>query len=78
MEERDASPGHGQIDRNAVGDGDGEVGAGRGGDPTVDALDVGPSAAGADGPDLAAVDLIAQGERVGARETNGERCASGS
>ena len=41
---------------------------GRGGHPAVDALDLGPAAAGADGHDLGAMDLIAQGERLGPRQ----------
>ena len=46
VQQRHAPPRDHEIDRNAVGDGDGEQHAGRGGDPAVDALDLNPASPG--------------------------------
>ena len=43
VEQGDPPARHDQVDRDAVGDGDGEEDAGRGGDPAVDPFDLDPA-----------------------------------
>ena len=66
VEQRDPAPGRGEVDRNAVGDGDGEQRRrGAVGDPAVHAFDLQPaSAARRHGLDRDAVHLIAEHDGV--------------
>src|SRR5689334_20965697 len=60
MQERDAAPGRYQIDRDAIGNGHGEQRTRRGREPSVDAIDLQPPAAGAGFEDLRTVNLSPQ------------------
>ena len=63
---------HDQVDRNAVGYGYGEEHASGGGHPAVDAVDLDPAAAGADGLDGDAMDLVAEDHGIEARQRSAE------
>jgi hypothetical protein len=60
VQQRDPPARSNQIDRHAVGDGHHEEDSRRGGDPTVNSLDLDPACPAIDPQDLDAVDLIPQ------------------
>jgi hypothetical protein len=62
MQQGDTPTRHHQVDRNTVGYGDREENAGCARDPTIDALDLDPSAAGIESHELDPVHLVAQSD----------------